>query len=108
MDGEEERAIGEECYDTEKKSKSSPILDIEINKCNRRPNSSSTRDWAMSGMSQALSKRKVRQVEDIEREFQIVDESLKRQAEWCAKMEMLQVEEEMKTATMELSWCKKS
>ena len=59
-------------------------------------------------MSQALSKRSVRQVDDIEREFQIVDESLKRQAEWSAKMETLQVEVEMKTATMELSWSKRS
>ena len=42
------------------------------------------------------------------KEFQIEDESLKRQAKWSAKMEMLQVEVEMKTATIELSWSKKS
>ena len=33
-------------------------------------------------------------------EFQIVDESLKRQAKWCVKMGVLQIEVEMKTATI--------
>ncbi|KAJ7363157.1 hypothetical protein OS493_011435 [Desmophyllum pertusum] len=111
-DGKNEEALAEESYENVKESKY--LLDIDINKWTSLASSKCSGREKRRILEEAKLKIDVleekqyleRRMEEEEaelkkKELQIEEERLKRKAEWSRKMEMLEVELEMKKATMD-------